>query len=243
MKWGEYMNNPAEYSYPMYPYSYPNYMDYMANNNAVSGQSSCFCKKSFIRVLNTNKNSKYDVLINDILMAENLNTGEFTRYAKFSPGTYHIKLYEAGEIKKLIFESTIDIHQNLSYTGVIALDDTDPTDLSVFMIPEAKENVEMGSMSALRFANFIQETQKIEMKAADGATLISGVKYGDVSINIAIPSGRYEFILTEKATNKPLKNFRLDIAPRMHYTLFAQGSNSDIKIIIPEDGVNYLELC
>lgn len=227
----------------MYPYSYPNFMDYMAYNNAVSSQSACFCKKSFIRVLNTKMNSKYDVLINDILMAENLNSGEFTRYAKFAPGTYEIKLYRAGEANKLIFESTIDIYQNLSYTCVIALDDTDPTDVSVFMIPEAKENVAMGSMSALRFANFSIETQELEMKAADGTILFSGVKYGDVSINVAVPSGKYEFMLIEKTTNNPVKKFRLDVAPRMHYTLFSQDNNSDIKIIIPEDGVNYLELC
>lgn len=234
------MNNPAGYSYPMYPYSYPNFMDYMSYNNAVSGKSTCFCKRSFIRVLNST-NLKYDVLINDILMAENLNSGEFTRYVKFAPGTYEIKLYRREESDKLVFESTVDIYENLSYTGVIALDDTDPTDVSVFMIPEAKENAVMGSMSALRFANFSTET--LEMKATDGAILFSGVEYGDASINVAVPSGKYEFILIEKTTNNPVKKFRLYVAPSMHYTLVAQGNNSDIKVIIPEDGVNYLELC
>lgn len=253
MKRGEFMNNVTGHFYNNFnrynPYNtyhqWNRYLDY--NKNAVYGQmSSCNCKKSYLRVLNTYPDANLDIQVNEIVMAENLKPGGYTRYAQFAPGTYQVKIYDSGEPKKLIFESVIDIERNLSYTGVIAEDDSDPTDISVLMIPEAKENAITGKMSAIRLTNLASDAPDLELATSDGTVLFAGINYGDVSNNVAIPSGRYALILREKGNKNSVKTFNVDFAPRMHYTLFVAGKygeNPDVKIIIPEDGVNYLELC
>lgn len=227
-------------------YTYPQWNRYFDFNNAVYGQmSSCYCKKSFFRILNT-YNSELDIQVNEIIMAENLKKGKFTRYAKFAPGNYNVKIYESREPKNLIFESSIAIQPNFAYIGVIAEDDIDRTDISVIMIPEAKENAIKGTMSAIRLTNLVLEAPDLELVTSDGVVLFSGINYGNVSSNVAVPSGEYTLTLREKANQKPVKTTNINFAPRMHYTVFVAGnygSNPDVKIIIPEDGVNYLELC
>ncbi|MGD9568885.1 MAG: DUF4397 domain-containing protein [Sedimentibacter sp.] len=242
----DFMTNFNNYS-NMYNPNYTNtqWDNYLDNKNAVYAQmNSCFCKKSFFRVLNTYSDN-LDVQVNEIVMAENLNSGEFTRYVKFVPGTYQIKIYKS-EPKRLIFESMIDIEQNLAYTGVIAEDDEDKTDVSVLMIPEARENAHKGKMAAVRLINLAVDAPDLELVASDKTILFSGINYGDVSNNVAVPSGLYTLTLQEKKSKNEVQTITLDFAPRMHYTLFVSGKYNeipDVKIIIPEDGVNYLELC
>jgi hypothetical protein len=248
MKRGEFMNDVMRqfynYSNPYNQYfTNSQWNNYLDNENAVHGLSNCFCKKSFLRVLNTYDDT-LDVQINDIIMAENLKAGDFTRYVKFEPGTYHMKIY-VSEPKKLVFESTIDIDQNLAYTGAISQDDADKTDISVLIIPEAREYANKGKMTGIRLINLAADTPDLELAVTDGAVIFSGINYGDVSNNVAVPSGLYKLSLREKESKKEVKTMNIDFAPSMHYTLFVAGEydNNDIKIIIPEDGVNYLELC
>ena len=215
--------------------TYPN-NEGLAFNPMVSG---CFCKKSYLRVLNTT-DIPLDFQVNEILMSENLNTGEFTKYIKLLPGTYHVKIHKANGNGKILFESDIDIDYNLSYTGVISMDD----DIFVLMVPEEKENYSSHLMSVLRLANLSLDAPDAILSTTDGTILFSGIKYGNVSCNVAIPSGRYDMSLKTK-DNKNILDLKMDLAPRMHYTLFITGKQKDgnIKIIIPEDGVNYLDLC
>lgn len=240
MKRGEIMNDVlGQYNYSNENlYSHWNYL----NINAQGMMSSCYCKKSFFRALNTYED-KLDVQLNEIIMAESLNAGEFTRYVKLQPGSYRAKIYESGS-KNLIFESVVEIDQNLAYTGVITKDEEDEGDLSVLMIPEAKENNNKGKMTGVRLVNLV-EAPNLEL-VANGAILFSGVDYGEASNNVAVPSGRYTLSLQEKQNKSIVKTMSVDFAPGMHYTIFVSGNcneNPNIKIIIPEDGVNYLELC
>lgn len=245
MKRGDFMINMTGnfYNTSNMNFTYPEWNRYY--NNAVYGQSSCYCKKSFFRVLNT-YNSRFDIQVNDIIMAESLKTGDFTRYAKFVPGSYEIKIYESGEPRKLIFKSTININSNLAYTGIITEDDLDKKDISVLMIPEAKEGAIKGTMSSLKFTNLVLEAPDIEIVTSDGTILFSGINYGEVSNNVAVPSGKYDLSLRDKKSKNSFKTLHINIEPKMHYTLFASGNfntNTDVNILVPEDGVNYLELC
>ena len=242
--------NPYNQYNPYYTYPWDQwnkwngYFDY---GNTVYGQSGgCYCKKSYLRILNTYEDTDFNVQINEIVMGENLKTGQYTRYAQFSPGTYRVKICKSVEPEKLMFESVIAIDQNLTYTGVIAADEEDSSDICMLMIPEAKENAIAGKMSAVRLTNLISDAPDLELVASDGTVLLSGLGFGGVSCNLAIPSGRYELNLREKRSRKGVKTFKADFAPRMHYTLFITGKYGKepiVKIIIPEDGVNYLELC
>jgi len=265
MKRSEIMN-PYNYenninTYRKYPYL-NGYLDYGVNNKVLENEylpgsyyknadlmqlGSCRCKKSYFRVLNTYAEVPLDVQINEILMAENFKIGEFTRYVQFAPGTYRVKIYESKDPSKLIFETNIDIGKNLAYTGVIAKDDADPSDIGILMIPEAKDNSITGRMSAVRMTNLALDAPDLDLAASDGTVLFSGINYGDVSNNVAVPSGIYTLQLrTKDGKNNVLEVSNVDFAPKMHYTLFIAGkgiNNTDVQIIIPEDGVNYLDIC
>jgi len=232
-------------TYAKYPYL-NGYLDYFKSADLMQ-LGSCYCKKSYFRVLNTYENAPLDVQINEIIIAENLKMGGFTRYIQFAPGVYKVKINESGVPKKLIFETNVKIDQNLAYTGVITKDDEDPTDVSILMIPDAKENSIPGRMSALRMANIAFDAPDLDLATSDGTILFSRINYGDVSNNIAVPSGKYTLQLqTRSGKNNVLKVPNIEFAPKMHYTLYITGNgskDSDFKIIIPEDGVNYLGLC
>lgn len=246
MKRGEFMssineNNRMDYS--KYPY-FNGYLDYY--KNAVMQQGGCRCKKSYFRILNAYADKPIDIQVNEILMAEDLKIGGLTKYVKFEPGTYHVKIYDALDSKNLIFETNLKMGRNLAYTGVVTRDDDDPEDISILMVPEEKENSIKGRMSSLRLTNIALNAPEMELVAQDGTVLFSHVDYGDASVNIAIPSGTYTLYLRNKNTkNNVLKLPYVDFAPRMHYNLFIaeKEENNDIQLIIPEDGVNYLELC
>ncbi|WP_019227660.1 DUF4397 domain-containing protein [Sedimentibacter sp. B4] len=234
-------NNRMDYS--KYPY-FNGYLDYY--KNAVMQQGGCRCKKSYFRILNAYADKPIDIQVNEILMAEDLKIGGLTKYVKFEPGTYHVKIYDALDSKNLIFETNLKMGRNLAYTGVVTRDDDDPEDISILMVPEEKENSIKGRMSSVRLTNIALNAPEMELVAQDGTVLFSHVDYGDASVNIAIPSGTYTLYLRNKNTkNNVLKLPYVDFAPRMHYNLFIaeKEENNDIQLIIPEDGVNYLELC
>ncbi len=245
MKRGEFMssineNNRMDYS--KYPY-FNGYLDYYNN---VAMQGGCRCKKSYFRILNAYADKPIDIQVNEILMAEDLKIGGLTKYVKFEPGTYHVKIYDALDSKNLIFETNLKMGRNLAYTGVVTRDDDDPEDISILMVPEEKENSIKGKMSSVRLTNIALNAPEMELVAQDGTVLFSHVDYGDASGNIAIPSGIYTLYLRNINTkNNVLKLPYVDFAPRMHYNLFIaeKEESKDIQLIIPEDGVNYLELC
>ncbi|WP_312833320.1 DUF4397 domain-containing protein [Sedimentibacter saalensis] len=233
-------NNRMDYS--KYPY-FNGYLDYYNN---VAMQGGCRCKKSYFRILNAYADKPIDIQVNEILMAEDLKIGGLTKYVKFEPGTYHVKIYDALDSKNLIFETNLKMGRNLAYTGVVTRDDDDPEDISILMVPEEKENSIKGKMSSVRLTNIALNAPEMELVAQDGTVLFSHVDYGDASGNIAIPSGIYTLYLRNINTkNNVLKLPYVDFAPRMHYNLFIaeKEESKDIQLIIPEDGVNYLELC
>lgn len=245
MKRGEFMssineNNRMDYS--KYPY-FNGYLDYY--KNAVMQQGGCRCKKSYFRILNAYADKPIDIQVNEILMAEDLKIGGLTKYVKFEPGTYDVKIYDSNSTN-VIFETILEMGRNLAYTGVITKDDDDPEDMSILMVPEEKENAIKGKMSSVRLTNIALNAPEMELVAQDGTVLFSGIDYGDASGNIAIPSGMYTLYLRDKNTkNNVLKIPYVDFAPRMHYNLFIaeKEDGKDFQLIIPEDGVNYLELC
>lgn len=221
------------------------------DKNAYYGQlmglGGCYCKKSFFRIMNTYPGEALNVHVNEIVMAENFKEGEFTRYVQFSPGRYDVKIFRSEGGKELIFESDVNIERNLAYTGVIIPEGKDSADLSVLMIPEAKEKSIRGRLSAVRMINSACNAPKLELADSEGTIWFSGVDYGEASSNIAVPSGRYSLSLRERADkNNVIKTLNVDFAPKMHYTLFLTGNceeESGIKIVTPEDGVNYLDIC
>lgn len=226
-------------------YGFPSfaYMD-MYRNKDLMQLGGCRCKKSYFRVLNGYGDKPIDVQVNEILMAENLSIGGLTRYVQFSPGTYRVKIYESEGDKELVFETNIDIDRNLAYTAVIAKDDENKDDISILVVPEEKENAIKGKMSSLRLTNIAMNAPDMDVVTSDGTVLFSGINYANASGNIAVPSGHYNLYLRDSRNkNNLLKIPNVDFAPRMHYTMFIAEKNDELQLMIPENGVNYLDIC
>jgi hypothetical protein len=243
-----YIQSAGTDNYDIFSYQNP-YGGY--DNNTYYGQlmglGGCFCKKSYFRIMNTYPDITMNVHVNEIVMAENLKKGEFTKYVQFPPGRYDVKIFTSENDENPAFESEIDIDRNLTYTGVIIPDGEDLDDISILMIPEAKEKSIKGRISAIRMVNAACNAPKLVLEDSEGTTWFSGVDCGNASNNIAVPSGRYSLALKEKAKkNNVIKTLDVDFAPKMHYTIFVTGNCEEepgIKIVTPEDGVNYLDIC
>lgn len=223
-----------------------NFLQQMAALNA----NRCQCVKSYFRVLNALSNESkpdIDVYVNEMMMVSNLAYGDFTKYIKFAPGDYKITIYLSGDKEEPIIETNINIGRNLSYTGVVAGDLSEPDELSIFMIPEPKEKLMMNKMSALRMVNVSSDSPSLDLIDGNGTVLFSDIGFGDISRNIAIPSGKYTLHLRGKEDEKDLITASdVELAPKMHYTLFIignYGNSPRTELLIPEDGVNYLDIC
>lgn len=220
------------------------------NQHGNMGNGGCFCVKSYFRILNVVSGSQpLDVYLNEMILASNLKYGEFSRYIKIMPGNYKLIVYPSGKNKEPIFETEIGIGKNLAYTGALTGKADEPSELSLLMIPDAKENHIMNNMSAVKVVNLIPGSIPTNLVTGDGTTLFSGMKYGDITGNVALPAGKYTLNLREKNDEKNILTApNVDFAPKMFYTLYLTGeldgqSAPRVEMLIPEDGVNYLDLC
>ncbi len=237
MKRGEFMYYNQNLPYNIFP-------------NSINGNmNSCACTKSYFRVLNAVEGSPaVDVYVNEMLLSSNLKYSEFSRYMKFMPGSYKLTVYPSGSKKEPILQTDIKIAENLAYTGAISGSIKNLPELSIYMMPDEKENNAMNKMSAVKVINLINDSVPLELVTGDGTVLFSDLEYADITNNVALPSGTYTLHLRPKGSNKNILTVpSVDFAPRMYYTLYLIGEYSKdkpkIELLIPEDGINYLDLC
>lgn len=217
-------------------------------NNINGNMQSCACTKSYFRVLNAITGSPpVDVYVNEMMLSSNLKYGEFSRYMKFMPGNYKLVVYRSGSKNEPVLETDIIIDANLAYTGALTGDMEDLSNLSIYMMPDEKENISMDRMAAVKVINLIPNSVPLDLVTGDDTILFSGIEYGDITSNVALPSGTYTLHLRAKGNDKNILTVpSIDIAPKMYYTLFLIGKYGDIpkiELLIPEDGINYLDLC
>ncbi|MBP1927110.1 hypothetical protein J2Z76_002983 [Sedimentibacter acidaminivorans] len=219
-----------------------------SNSQSMNNNSECRCVKSYFRILNAISGAPaLDVYVNEMLIASNLKHGDFSRYMQFMPGNYIVSAVPSGGKEAAIFETNITIDRNLAYTGVLSGEMLDIPNLSIHMIPEHKEPYNMNNMAAVKIIHVGLDAPPIDLITDDGTILFSGVKYGETTENIALPSGRYILHLKETNSDKNILTIpTIDFAPKMYYTVFVIGKYGEsprIIMLVPEDGLNYLELC
>jgi uncharacterized protein DUF4397 len=245
MKWGEFMYD-ARYLNNNHYQIYDNFG--FSNSQSMNNNSECRCVKSYFRILNAISGAPaLDVYVNEMLIASNLKHGDFSRYMQFMPGNYIVSAVPSGGKEAAIFETNITIDRNLAYTGVLSGEMLDIPNLSIHMIPEHKEPYNMNNMAAVKIIHVGLDAPPIDLITDDGTILFSGVKYGETTENIALPSGRYILHLKETNSDKNILTIpTIDFAPKMYYTVFVIGKYGEsprIIMLVPEDGLNYLELC
>lgn len=220
----------------------------LQNESQLKFVNDCYCVKSYFRVLNALKNSKnIDVYINEMILVTDLPYGEFTTYTQFAPGEYIIKVFESENKNEPIFEAEFLIDKNLVYTATLIGDILNPPEISLVMVPEAKEELNMYNMSTLRFVNLSSKAPKLNLVSNEEVVLFANVRFGEATDDVVIPANTYTLYLKNSENDEiVLIAPNVDLAPKMHYTLFLIDSNGNddlMELIIPEDGVNYLSVC
>ena len=240
-----YLNSNENYMDQIYTNNgYFNNQDTNMNNNL----NSCYCYKSYFRILNAIADAPaLDVYANEMLIASNLKYGEFSRYMKFMPGNYTVTVYPSGNQTSAIIEANITIDRNLAYTGALTGDLSDQANLSIYMIPESKETNNMDRMAAVKIINLSPVGPPMNLLVDDGPILFSDIEYGDVTENVAMPAGTYTLHLRALDSDRNILTApNIDFAPKMYYTLFLIGNfgvSPRLELLIPEDGLNYIDLC
>ena len=84
--------------------------------------------ESYIRFLNALPNSEnVDIYLNNKLFANSLSYRGFTKYFSIMPGTYNIKIFNAGSKTKPLVNRRIYIKNNTILTAPIFGDIKDPS--------------------------------------------------------------------------------------------------------------------
>jgi len=83
--------------YPMNNSMNPLYNDMNSGYpmNEYLKRNSCYCVKSYLRILNALVDGpSLDVYVNELQIASNLKFGEFSRHVLFNPGDYRLAAYQ-----------------------------------------------------------------------------------------------------------------------------------------------------
>lgn len=210
--------------------------------------NGCNCIKSYFRIFHAVVDlPKVNVYINEMLLASNLNYGEFSKFIPLLPGNYKITVYAAGRTSPPILESYIAINRNTAYTGALSGKMPNTADVSLRMIPEVRELVPITRMSAMRFTNLSPDTPALDLVSGDGTILFSDVEFGETTDNVAVPPGVYTlYVKIAGSENTVLTVPEIEFERNMYYSLFTIGiynGTPSVELLIPEDGLNYLDLC
>lgn len=200
---------------------------------------------SYIRLLHAGpKAPSVDVYVNDSLLVRRFNYREFTDYVKLPSGTYNIKVYATGDITSPIIESDLFIAPSVAMTVAVIMD----TDKAYELFPAIEtqlQNVTKGR-SQVRVAHLISNAPSVDIALPNGTILYRDVQFKDLENYIELPVGRYTLEIRLAGTEVAIlyiPNIRLR-ADR-YYTIYAIGligEEPDPQVLIPLDGITYLDL-
>lgn len=216
--------------------------------NNLGNNQKCFCTKSYVRFLNAITNSSgVDIYIDGIMVADNLYEGEFTSYLMVYPDTYKYKVYKAGTTTNPIVDSEIVIKKNTEYTAAITGNMNDLANICIVMVDNQRENTPPVRTAIIKFTNLLSGCDPLNLVLDDGTILYKDIAYKDSTPNIMLVPGVYTFSLVIADTNKNIITLPdIELNRNTYYQMFSIGSyteNNGVEVLIPESGLNFLDLC
>jgi Domain of unknown function (DUF4397) len=200
---------------------------------------------SYVRLLHAApKAPAVDVYVNDSLLVRNFNYREFTDYVKLPSGTYNLKVYATGDRLNPILETDLFVAPTTVTTVAVIRD----ADLNYSLFPAVEkplQNITPGR-ARVRVAHFISNAPSVDIALPNGTLLYRDVEFKDLENYIELPPGRHTFEIRLAGTEVAIlyiPNIRL--RPDKYYTVYLVGligEEPDPQVLIPLDGITYLDL-
>jgi len=198
--------------------------------------------ESYIRFLNALPNSEnVDIYLNNKLFANSLSYRGFTKYFSIMPGTYNIKIFNAGSKTKPLVNRRIYIKNNTILTAPIFGDIKDPSFgiVNDYYIPTPQGDL------GIKVVDLSLDLPNINVGLSHYENLFSNVSYGKVTSYKLIEPGTYTINITSTDGNEHLLTApNMTLKPNRYYSIYVIGSHTgkpSLQVLVPLDGNSYIK--
>ncbi len=197
---------------------------------------------SYIRVLHASPDAPpVDVYVNDSIIARGLSYRNFTEYLPFQPGTYNMKVYQAGSKSIPVIDTSLNIPGNSILTVAAAgrLDNIEllpVSDKPAFINPD-KVNI--------KFANLSPDAPIVDVILSDGTVLFRNVPFRGITEYMTVNPGTYTLQLKAVGSNDVVLTVpNQKFSGGRVYSAYAAGlvkGGPPLQLLTPLDGSSYLK--
>lgn len=199
---------------------------------------------SYMRIFNASPmlNTSVDVYLNTVLIASDVDYGEFTPYMPLAEGTYNVSVFPYGKKTGALETETLTIKGRSIYTLVFS---GQPSDFSIDDYLEPKVSIPQGK-AMIRFAHLSPDAPVVNLTLSSGDVLFSDVEYEDLTDYREISSGTYTLQLRIPGSDQVVLNVPNALFKAgKYYTIYVVGlvsGNPPLKMLLPLDGNSYIKL-
>jgi len=195
---------------------------------------------SYIRILQASPDAPaVDVYASGKLIASNLQYKQFTPYIPLIPGKYTILVYPTGTSVTPIINTSLDVIPQLNYTVAATgmLRDIKPLVIPDTALPLPPNRIQ------LKFVHLSPNTPRIDITLPDGSILFRDVEFKEITPNLLIAPGNYNFQARLTGTNQVILNVPNQLlTDNRYYTIYAVGlvnMNPPLQILSALDKASY----
>lgn len=181
-----------------------------------------------------------DVYLNNNIIAERLEYGQFTPYMAIPPEKYSILVFPSGTSFNPLIKTDLQIPEGKIYTvAVTGL----PVKPMLLPIEDPTQLVPRGKLG-LRFGNLSPAPVKLSVYLSNGDLLFDKVPFEKITDYIFLFPGKYTVELVDDISDKTLLFVpNIVLKPDRCYSMYAIGLINNqpyLQMVIPLDGSSYL---
>lgn len=199
--------------------------------------------KSFLRLFHASPDAPaVDIYFNNSLVARNLGYRQFTEYFSVAPGTYTVRVFQAGSTTNPVLTTNLTVEPSTILTIAAA-----GRLRNIMLLPF--EEPKLGTIpgrSYIKFVNLSPNTPAVDLSLTSGKTLFSDISFGEASNYIDIPQGIYNFLIKPTDTDNTILNVpNIRIRPNRILTIYLIGlsdGSPSLQVLIPLDGSTYIDV-
>ncbi|TCT14267.1 uncharacterized protein DUF4397 [Natranaerovirga pectinivora] len=198
---------------------------------------------SYIRLLHAVPDAPgVDIYANEeVLLAEDLEFGDFTPYIPVRPGDYEVDILVSGT-QQGVLSTMLSVPERGIFTVAVSGSAEDP---QVFVIEDPTIRIPTNQLG-VRFAHLAPNAPSVDIRLDTGEQLFSDVAYGEISDYLFVDPNSYYLQVFPTDTNEPvLRAPNIRLKKDRFYTVYAVGLVGDtppLQILVPLDGNSYINV-
>lgn len=210
--------------------------DYLNNLAKYQG---CICAKSYIRFINSSKVSYVDIYIDGNIVASALETGHMTDFMVIYPKDYNIAVFATGNTESALLNKVVNISKNSSYTAVLAGQTTD-----LYIVKEERQEIPPFREAVVTYSNFAPTSGNVDLYLSDGTIIYRNLGFSQTMPNVLLFPIEEIFEIKHSGTDEIIAiTPMIQLQRATYYSLFSILVGNEVKLIIAQSGLNFLDLC